>query len=220
MLSIYRAFPSGPPKANREVSAYNYKHFDAIKALRDNPDLMRSASGDALYVSVRSSILVTYPLLDVKYDFATLSRDESHRNSNVHTSDSTACVIKGNVTGMLVRSNHDSAQKSHMRTHSESGGLYFLDQGYSLNKKGYKLYSLDSKQFLFSRDTKLSNDNERDFSKDDGPSIHDESAESFIPAVVDDSADTLASTIVPNNIHSKRKKRVDKHDSIIVEGST
>nr|GEU31417.1 hypothetical protein [Tanacetum cinerariifolium] len=69
------------------------------------------------------------------------------------------------------------------------------DRGYSLNKKGYKLYSLDSKQFLFSRDTKLSNDNERDFSKDDGPSIHDESAESFIPAVVDDSADTLASTI-------------------------
>ncbi|GJS44471.1 retrotransposon protein, putative, ty1-copia subclass [Tanacetum coccineum] len=35
--------------ADREVSAYKYKHFDAVKALRDNPDLMRSASGDALY---------------------------------------------------------------------------------------------------------------------------------------------------------------------------
>ncbi|GJW27427.1 hypothetical protein Tco_0044302 [Tanacetum coccineum] len=51
MLSIYCALPSGPPKADREVSAYKYKHFDAVKALRDNPDLMRSASGDALYGS-------------------------------------------------------------------------------------------------------------------------------------------------------------------------
>ncbi|GKA03464.1 hypothetical protein Tco_0676245 [Tanacetum coccineum] len=36
-------------KTDREVFAYKYKHFDAVKALLDNPDLMRSASGDALY---------------------------------------------------------------------------------------------------------------------------------------------------------------------------
>nr|GEU31418.1 AGC (cAMP-dependent, cGMP-dependent and protein kinase C) kinase family protein [Tanacetum cinerariifolium] len=59
MLSIYRAFPSGPPKANREVSAYNYKHFDAIKALRDNPDLMWSASGDALYGYLTVCVMVS-----------------------------------------------------------------------------------------------------------------------------------------------------------------
>ncbi|GKE18720.1 hypothetical protein Tco_1426297, partial [Tanacetum coccineum] len=35
--------------ADREVFAYKYKHFDAVKALRDNPDLMPSALGDALY---------------------------------------------------------------------------------------------------------------------------------------------------------------------------
>ncbi|GKD26509.1 hypothetical protein Tco_1232723 [Tanacetum coccineum] len=51
--------------------------------------------------------------------------------------------------------------------------------------------------------TKLSNDDERDFSKDDGPSIHDESTESFIPAVIDDSVDTPAST--SNNINEINK---------------
>ncbi|GJW85921.1 putative glucose-6-phosphate 1-epimerase [Tanacetum coccineum] len=35
--------------ADQEVFAYKYKHFGAVKALRDNPDLMRSASGDTLY---------------------------------------------------------------------------------------------------------------------------------------------------------------------------
>ncbi|KAL4567509.1 hypothetical protein LXL04_023094 [Taraxacum kok-saghyz] len=34
---------------------YTYKNFDAVKTLRDNPDLMQSASSDSLYGNRRSS---------------------------------------------------------------------------------------------------------------------------------------------------------------------
>nr|GEV38191.1 hypothetical protein [Tanacetum cinerariifolium] len=43
--------------------------------------------------SVRSSILITDPILDVKSAFAILSRDESHRKSNVHSSKSSSTVF-------------------------------------------------------------------------------------------------------------------------------
>nr|GEZ41749.1 ribonuclease H-like domain-containing protein [Tanacetum cinerariifolium] len=38
---------------------------------------------DDMFNSVRSLIMTTEPLPDVKLAFATLSRDESHRNSNM-----------------------------------------------------------------------------------------------------------------------------------------
>ncbi|GKA71085.1 ribonuclease H-like domain-containing protein [Tanacetum coccineum] len=52
---------------------------------------------DDVFRNVRSSILITEPLPDVKSAFATLSRDESHRANNVHSvnkSSSTAFVSK------------------------------------------------------------------------------------------------------------------------------
>ncbi|KAL4579526.1 hypothetical protein LXL04_015676 [Taraxacum kok-saghyz] len=38
---------------------YTYKNFDALKALHDNPDLMRSASGDSLYGKQNNLISMT-----------------------------------------------------------------------------------------------------------------------------------------------------------------
>ncbi|KAL4578077.1 hypothetical protein LXL04_014193 [Taraxacum kok-saghyz] len=38
---------------------YTYKNFDAVKALRDNPDLMRSASSDSLYGKQNNLISMT-----------------------------------------------------------------------------------------------------------------------------------------------------------------
>ncbi|KAL4583776.1 hypothetical protein LXL04_008359 [Taraxacum kok-saghyz] len=46
---------------------YTYKNFDAVKALRDNPDLMRSASSDSLYArnKVREGVLTPVKRRDV-----------------------------------------------------------------------------------------------------------------------------------------------------------
>ncbi|GKC40837.1 hypothetical protein Tco_1053221, partial [Tanacetum coccineum] len=64
--------------------------YDSAKKLKGHKDLMRLMQFlmglDDTYSVVMSQILTTEPLPDVKYDFATLSRVESHKNSLVHTS--------------------------------------------------------------------------------------------------------------------------------------
>lgn len=63
---------------------------------------------DDVFSSDRRSILVIDPLPDVKYAFATLSRDESHRNSNVYNSSS-----KASSSAFIAKSNNDwSANKN------------------------------------------------------------------------------------------------------------
>ncbi|GJS14376.1 hybrid signal transduction histidine kinase M, partial [Tanacetum coccineum] len=49
---------------------------------------------------IRSSILITDPIPDVKSAFATLFRDESYRNSNIHN-------FKSSSTAFVTRSNND-----------------------------------------------------------------------------------------------------------------
>nr|GEW27153.1 ribonuclease H-like domain-containing protein [Tanacetum cinerariifolium] len=75
---------------------------DTAKKLKKHSQLIRLMqflmSLDDVYSSVRSSILITDHISDVKSAFATLSKDESHRNSNMQTSksSSTAFVAKSN----------------------------------------------------------------------------------------------------------------------------
>ncbi|GJZ42161.1 ribonuclease H-like domain-containing protein [Tanacetum coccineum] len=65
---------------------------------------------DDVYANVRSSILITEPLPDVKYTFATLSRDESHRSNNVYSVSKTR---SSSSSAIISRSNNDwSANKS------------------------------------------------------------------------------------------------------------
>ncbi|GJS99686.1 uncharacterized mitochondrial protein-like protein, partial [Tanacetum coccineum] len=68
---------------------------------------------DDVFRNVRSSILITEPLPDVKSPFATLSRDDSHGASNVHyigKSSSTAFVSKSNNDCSVNKSNNQNNQ--------------------------------------------------------------------------------------------------------------
>ncbi|GKD00723.1 hypothetical protein Tco_1170997, partial [Tanacetum coccineum] len=58
---------------------------------------------DDVFSSARSIILTTDPIHDVKYAFATLSRDESHRNSNV-----TSKSAKSGPTAFAARSSNNN----------------------------------------------------------------------------------------------------------------
>ncbi|GJX85987.1 hypothetical protein Tco_0336761, partial [Tanacetum coccineum] len=73
-------------------------------ALVDLPECL-----DDVYASVRSNILIIDPIPDVKSAFATMSRDESHRNSNVHSakSSSTVYVSKNNNDWSINRNNQN-----------------------------------------------------------------------------------------------------------------
>nr|GFB31840.1 putative Gag-polypeptide of LTR copia-type [Tanacetum cinerariifolium] len=65
---------------------------------------------DDVYANVRSSILITEPLPDVKYAFAALSRDESYRSNNVYSMNTTS---SSSSSAFVSRSNNDwSANKS------------------------------------------------------------------------------------------------------------
>nr|GEW64072.1 ribonuclease H-like domain-containing protein [Tanacetum cinerariifolium] len=58
---------------------------DTLKEHNQLLKLMQFLMGlDEIYTPIRSIILTTYPILDVKGAFATLSRDESHRGSSSH----------------------------------------------------------------------------------------------------------------------------------------
>ncbi|GJY36765.1 hypothetical protein Tco_0422143 [Tanacetum coccineum] len=68
---------------------------------------------DDVFRNVRSSILITEPLPDVKSPFATLSRDDSHGANNVHSigkSSSTAFVSKSNNECSVNKSNNQNNQ--------------------------------------------------------------------------------------------------------------
>ncbi|GJR10612.1 ribonuclease H-like domain-containing protein [Tanacetum coccineum] len=68
---------------------------------------------DDVFGNVRSSILITEPLPDVKSHFATLSRDDSHGANNVHSigkSSSTAFVSKSNNDCSVNKSNNQNNQ--------------------------------------------------------------------------------------------------------------
>ncbi|GJX28138.1 hypothetical protein Tco_0236217 [Tanacetum coccineum] len=78
---------------------------DTIEKLKSHEQLIRLMQFlmvlDDVFSNVRSSILITEPLPDVKFAYATLSGDESHRVNNVHTmvnkmGTSTAFVSKSN----------------------------------------------------------------------------------------------------------------------------
>ncbi|GKB01528.1 putative RNA-directed DNA polymerase [Tanacetum coccineum] len=64
---------------------------------------------DDVYSNVRSSIPITDPIPDVKSTFATLSRDESHKNFNVHNpkSSSIAFVARSNNDWSMNRNSHN-----------------------------------------------------------------------------------------------------------------
>nr|GFB57206.1 ribonuclease H-like domain-containing protein [Tanacetum cinerariifolium] len=67
--------------------------------------------GSLIYnMHLRSSILITEPLPDVKYAFAALSRDESYRSNNVYSMNTTS---SSSSSAFVSRSNNDwSANKS------------------------------------------------------------------------------------------------------------
>nr|GEV84949.1 ribonuclease H-like domain-containing protein [Tanacetum cinerariifolium] len=96
---------------------------------------------DDVFNSVRGIILTAKPIPDVKSAFTTLSRDESHTNSNIASksvkSGLTAFAVKqirsyklGNILilkdVLVVPGYHDLTQKFLMGTSSERGCLYFL----------------------------------------------------------------------------------------------
>ncbi|GJZ46008.1 putative RNA-directed DNA polymerase [Tanacetum coccineum] len=74
---------------------------DKLKSHNQLIRLMQFLMGlDDVYASVRSNILITDPIPDVKSAFATLSRDESHGNSTMHN-------VKTSSTAFVARSNND-----------------------------------------------------------------------------------------------------------------
>ncbi|GJT45356.1 putative transcription factor interactor and regulator CCHC(Zn) family protein [Tanacetum coccineum] len=76
--SLWRQFDSlvDLPACTCECSSKFKEHAQLLR-------LMQFLMGlDDVFNSVRSIILTIKPILDVKYAFATLSRDESHRNSH------------------------------------------------------------------------------------------------------------------------------------------
>ncbi|GJR36780.1 hypothetical protein Tco_1212464 [Tanacetum coccineum] len=94
---------------------YKWRQYDSLVALPkcscDTADKLKSHNQlirlmqflmglDDVYASVRSNILITDPIPDVQSAFATLSRDESHRNSTVHN-------VKTSSTAFVARSNND-----------------------------------------------------------------------------------------------------------------
>ncbi|GKC16298.1 putative RNA-directed DNA polymerase [Tanacetum coccineum] len=84
---------------------------DSASKLKDHKDLMRLMQFlmglDDTYNVVRSQILTTEPLLDVKFAFATLSRVESHKNNLVHSS-----PTKPSSSAFVSRLNNCSSVKS------------------------------------------------------------------------------------------------------------
>ncbi|GJU06584.1 ribonuclease H-like domain-containing protein [Tanacetum coccineum] len=68
------------------VTAYCiFENSDKVKGSKQLLRAMQSLVGlDEVYAPIRRIILTTYPILDVKGAFATLSRDESHMGSSSH----------------------------------------------------------------------------------------------------------------------------------------
>ncbi|GJW59684.1 ribonuclease H-like domain-containing protein [Tanacetum coccineum] len=108
---------------------------------------------DDVYSSIRSSILITNPLPDVKSAFATLSREESHRVNNVHSSimktGSSAFVSnnglkknpkgdnsKANVNNVTACGSGYSAVNSHILTSEEYQKFFNLN----INISTYSAY--------------------------------------------------------------------------------
>ncbi|GKB47719.1 putative RNA-directed DNA polymerase, partial [Tanacetum coccineum] len=86
---------------------------DSASKLKDHKDLMRLMQFliglDDTYSVVRSQILTAEPLPDVKSDFATLSKVESHKNNRVHTSFARPRFKKKNYGGSNVSNNASSS---------------------------------------------------------------------------------------------------------------
>nr|GEV51578.1 putative reverse transcriptase, RNA-dependent DNA polymerase, Gag-polypeptide of LTR copia-type [Tanacetum cinerariifolium] len=220
------------------------KNSEKLKKRNQLLKLMQFLIGlDEIYAPIRSIILTTDLILDVKGAFVILSIDESHRigyppnfnktNGSNQGGSSNATIpvtkdqsyissntfkdeqykrlmaliseksrsgsIPANVSGhpndtkavvthngsprltdkitindvLVVQDYQDSVLRTQVRTGSESNGLYFLNTvlnnsdnfssrsenpmfvGYSFDKKGYKLYSLESKKIFYSRDVKF-----------------------------------------------------------------
>nr|GEY96049.1 hypothetical protein [Tanacetum cinerariifolium] len=89
---------------------------------------------DDLYVSVRSNIFITDPIPDVRSAFATLSMDESHRNSNVHNAKSSSIdfVARSNNDWFVNRNNQ--IRRSNRRPNTSLVCKYYNMTGYTIDR--------------------------------------------------------------------------------------
>ncbi|GKC75040.1 putative reverse transcriptase domain-containing protein, partial [Tanacetum coccineum] len=96
------------PSCSCEVASKIKNHNQLLR-------LMQFLMGlDDMFSSVRSLILTTEPLPDVKFAFATLSRDESHMNSNKTTKfGSTAFVVRPGNTNKWNSNKNGNTSKTH-----------------------------------------------------------------------------------------------------------
>ncbi|GJU37822.1 ribonuclease H-like domain-containing protein [Tanacetum coccineum] len=117
---------------------------------------------DEVYAPIRSIILTTDPIRDVKGAFSTLSRDESRRSTQSHNVSKNG---NGNSVFMVLRISYlfassNTFTKRLMALISEkprSGSIPANVAGYPslCCLEGYKLYSLESKKMFYSRDVKF-----------------------------------------------------------------
>ncbi|GJS44223.1 condensin-2 complex subunit D3 [Tanacetum coccineum] len=109
---------TGKPKKNKgqssseELKLSDFDHFSILSLVQFSMEIFLMGLND-VFGNVRSSILITEPLPDVKSAFATLSRDESHMANNVHSSNksiSTSFVSRNNNDLTANRSNNQNSQ--------------------------------------------------------------------------------------------------------------
>ncbi|GJR22867.1 hypothetical protein Tco_0971394 [Tanacetum coccineum] len=114
---------------------------------------------DDSYLQIRSSILSRETLPDVRSAYAIISSEESHRvasggiSSNGFSDEQMATLIS------LIKENYVNEKG----VHSNMADYPLMSEkcvhvGYSNFKKGYKLWSLDNKQIVYSRDVKFFED--------------------------------------------------------------
>ncbi|GJX57639.1 hypothetical protein Tco_0287536 [Tanacetum coccineum] len=173
---------------------------------------------DDVFSSVRISILIIDPILDVKYAFATLSRDKSHKNSNVHNFKSSSFSFVSrynndwfvNRNNQNMRSNRDPNSSLVFNSKVPGGDSYF----------GWRSVLLRSGKDLMNpydivRDKKSNDDGTSSSEFNTEPQTNPASAESFI--------DYTASTSdkhVHKNTSFTNKENMETHGSIIIDGDS
>nr|GEW58639.1 ribonuclease H-like domain-containing protein [Tanacetum cinerariifolium]GEW60987.1 ribonuclease H-like domain-containing protein [Tanacetum cinerariifolium] len=99
-----------PKKIKGQASSSGELKLEKLKKHSHLIRLMQFLMGvDEVYASVRSNIFIIDPIPNVKSAFATLSRDESHRNSNAHNDkySSSAFVARSNNDWFMNRNNQN-----------------------------------------------------------------------------------------------------------------